>query len=107
MEQKRCMRAALALVLAGGLGISACASPAQSGDVGERFDAYMDDLFYEDIVLNTVNLHYTLAHPENYGITEYEVTLGDYSREKMEEGYEDLEEMKKELESYDLSLIHI
>ena len=73
MEQKRCMRAALALVLAGGLGISACASPAQSGDVGERFDAYMDDLFYEDIVLNTVNLHYTLAHPENYGITEYEV----------------------------------
>ncbi len=101
MEQKRCMRAALALVLAGGLGISACASPAQSGNAGERFDAYMDDLFYEDIVLNTVNLHYTLAHPENYGITEYEVTLGDYSSEKMEEGYEDLEEMKKELASYD------
>lgn len=101
MDQKRCVRAALAATLAGGLFLSACASPAQSGDTGARFDAYMDDLFHEDIVQNTVNLHYTLAYPENYGITDYEVTLGEYSREKMEESCEEIEGLKTELSAFD------
>lgn len=41
------------------------------------FDEYIDALFKKKVVSDTVTLHYTLAHPENYGITDYEVTLGD------------------------------
>lgn len=67
----------------------------------ERFEAYIDNLFMEDVVGNTINLHYTLAHPEDYGITDYEVTLGDYSMDDEEESYKELEAMRKELLKFD------
>ena len=49
------------------------------------FDAYMDTMFKEDIVENTINLHYTLAHPENFGITDYEISLGSFTPEDFKE----------------------
>ena len=52
----------------------------------EDFDTYLEELFLSEVALNTVNLHYTLAYPENYGITDYEVTLGDFSMESFEDG---------------------
>lgn len=75
--------------------------PSESLSVSERFDAFTDELFRSEIVLNTINLHYTLAHPENYGITEYEPTLGTFDYEEMQETYSALEELKTELLSYD------
>lgn len=65
-----------------------------------KFDNYTQELFQEDVVQNTINLHYTLANPENYGITHYEVTLGSCSLADMEEGYAELEDMKKNLEGF-------
>ncbi|MCI8615928.1 MAG: DUF885 domain-containing protein [Lachnospiraceae bacterium] len=61
------------------------------------FDAYMDTMFKEDIVENTINLHYTLAHPENYGITDYEISLGSFTPEDFKENYRELEEIRKRL----------
>lgn len=78
-------------------GVGAVLLLGNKGSVPEQFDAYIDDLFLEDVVGNTINLHYTLAHPENYGITDYEVTLGDYSTDDVDEAYQELEEMKAEL----------
>ena len=46
----------------------------EGGSESERFQEYTDELFREDIVENTINLHYTLAYPEDYGITDYEIT---------------------------------
>lgn len=69
----------------------------------EKFDAYTDQLFKEDIAANTINLHYTLAYPENYGITDYEVTLGNYSTEEIEDAYKELEETKRELLKFERS----
>lgn len=66
----------------------------------EAFDAYTEQLFKEEIVLNTINLHYTLAYPENYGITDYEVSLGTYSTEDFEESYQEMEKLKKELSAF-------
>ena len=43
------------------------------------FDDFLNELFVTEVTGNTINLHYTLAHPENYGITDYAVTLGDFS----------------------------
>lgn len=69
----------------------------------EKFDAYTDQLFKEDIAANTINLHYTLAYPENYGITDYEVTLGNYSTAGIEDAYRELEETKRELLKFERS----
>lgn len=67
----------------------------------EAFDKCMEELFRSEIVLNTINMHYTLAYPENYGITDYEVSLGTYSLEEFEDGYEEMKELLEEVEAFD------
>lgn len=47
------------------------------------FDAFTEELFCQEIAGNTINLHFTLAHPEAFGITDYAVTLGDFSEASM------------------------
>ena len=66
----------------------------------EAFEAYTEQLFKDEIVLNTINLHYTLAYPENYGITDYEVSLGSYSTEDFEESYQAMQDLKKDMEVF-------
>ncbi len=74
------------------------------GSVGrnerERFDEYTEKLFKEDIAENTINLHYTLAYPENYDITDYKISLGSFTMEEFEENEKELREMKSELEGF-------
>lgn len=67
----------------------------------ELFDAYTDQLFLEEIKLNTINLHYTLAYPENFGITEYVPSLGSFDMEELKLSYEAMKELKAELEAFD------
>lgn len=67
----------------------------------EAFEECMEELFQEEIVLNTINLHYTLAYPVNYGITDYEVSLGDYSLEDFESSYVEMEKLKKKVKAFD------
>lgn len=43
------------------------------------FDKFLEKMFRQEISENTINLHFTLAHPSDMGITNYEVTLGDFS----------------------------
>lgn len=40
------------------------------------FTSYTQQLFQEQLAADTIGLHYTLAHPENYGITSHEISLG-------------------------------
>ena len=44
--------------------------------VSQAFDLYTEQLFLSQVQEDTLSMHYTLAHPENLGITEYAVTLG-------------------------------
>ncbi len=85
----------LCILLLCGLGLMLFIS--RSGSDSEKFDVYIEQLFKEEAAANTINLHYTLAYPENYGITDYEVTLGSYSSEEIKKAYQELDEMKKEL----------
>lgn len=50
------------------------------------FDAFLNDFFCAEVSSNTINLHYTLANPENYGITDTKVTLGDLSEQSFKDG---------------------
>lgn len=63
----------------------------------KAFEAFSEQLFKDEIVLNTINLHYTLAYPENYGITDYEVSLGSYSTEDFQESYEEMKQLQKQM----------
>ena len=45
----------------------------------DSFDRFTDEIFLTEVTENTINLHFTLSNPEKYGITDYPVTLGDFS----------------------------
>ncbi len=44
----------------------------------EAFATFIDELFKESVTSDTITLHSYLQHPENYGIKDYDVTLGRY-----------------------------
>lgn len=71
----------------------------------KKFNNYMDEIFRNEVKLNILNLHCTLAHPENYGIDDYEVTLGEFSKEEEEESYEIIREYLMELKKFDYDLL--
>ncbi|MDE6184978.1 MAG: DUF885 domain-containing protein, partial [Lachnospiraceae bacterium] len=91
---------AICLTICGIMAIIEIAIQDKVQDDPAAFDAYMDEMFKELVAQNTINLHYTLAYPENYGITEYPITLGDVSVENLRESQEDLEEMRKVIQSF-------
>lgn len=43
------------------------------------FHNLCNELFQEEMKNSTLSLHYTLAHPENFGITQYDVALPCYN----------------------------
>lgn len=42
-----------------------------------EFKSFTESMFQNEITASTLNLHYTLAHPEKYGIKDYPITYGD------------------------------
>ena len=56
-----------------------------------RFEKYIDQIFREELSENTLNLHYTLAYPENFGIQKYSVSLGTMDPEALEDSLEETE----------------
>ncbi len=67
----------LSAALTGMLSLSACGS-GEPGDQNEKFEEYTKELFYSEVSSNTINLHYTLQNPEDYGITDHAVSLGSF-----------------------------
>jgi len=74
--------------------------PTENPAASDLFETYTEQLFLEEIKENTVNLHYTLAYPENFGITEYTPSLGTFSVEEMQQSYEKLKQVKEELTAF-------
>lgn len=70
----------------------------QENSYSKKFREMTDEIFREELKESTINLHYTLAYPENYGIDDYEITFGDYSMESYEQAYEEQKELQKKLE---------
>lgn len=59
-----------------------CANyPGEPGKGGtqQAFSDYTNQIFCSEVKASTLNMHYNLAHPENYGISDYEVTYGNVS----------------------------
>lgn len=67
----------------------------------KEFDTYLNQLFCQEVGANTINLHYTLKNPENYGIEEYDVTFGEMSEECHQASVAVLENIQATLEKTD------
>lgn len=44
-----------------------------------RFQHFCDDFFKEELSANALTLHYVLKEPENYGLEDHEISLGNYA----------------------------
>ncbi|MBQ6655524.1 MAG: DUF885 family protein [Erysipelotrichaceae bacterium] len=64
----------------------------------EEFRALMVDWFKEDIASDYVDLHFTLEHPEKYGITDVKVSLGEI--ERSDESKNQIRERTEKLKSF-------
>lgn len=67
----------------------------------QEFDSFLEDLFCSEISCNTINLHYTLSHPEDYGIMETPITLGDISEGTVLESSASMENALAVLNGFD------
>lgn len=95
------MKSALALLLAVVmlLSIGGCTNAEEEQ---QAFDSFLWEYFEESVTADTLTLHYTLAHPEDYGIEAPEVTWGDLdnSEEARQEEQKELEETLQELKEF-------
>ncbi len=78
--------------------LSACGSGTE-GDQNKDFEAYTKELFCTEAASNTINLHYTLRNPEDYGIDDREVSLGSFEADP-DEVRASAENMKSSLQKF-------
>lgn len=64
------------------------------------FEDFTLDLFRDEITENTLNLHYTLADPSSYDISDYPLTFGEFSQKSIEEACEQAKALRKELRDF-------
>lgn len=69
------------------------------------FDEFVNQLFVDDVQSDSITLNYTLANPENYGITDFTPTLGDASVAKMKENLVTAENTYKTLSDFSRSAL--
>lgn len=67
----------------------------------KSFHQYTENLFVGQITKNTINLHYTLTNPKDYGIDNYPVTLGSMSAQNAGNARAALENISAALNRFD------
>lgn len=86
--------------------LSSCtpsATLAKTEQTPASFDSYMNDLFCSEVAQNTINLHFTLKSPEDFGVSDVPVTLGSPSKEAALKSASDTENTLSALESFPYS----
>lgn len=70
-------------------------------EVQAEFDIFTNDIFKDELSQDPLALHCYLRHPENYGIETTELTLGDFSLEKMKEASAEIKMTLNQLHSFE------
>lgn len=70
-----------------------------SSSENTSFNEFINQLFKEEVISDTLTLHYTITDPSAYGIENYPITLGEVSDSK------DYTDTLKQLESFDYSTL--
>lgn len=66
----------------------------------QTFDAFVNQLFENEVTSNTMNLHYTLKNPKAAGITSSEICLGNFSWASQKEALSKIENLQQQLASF-------
>ena len=69
------------------------------------FEALCQTLFEDQVSQSYLTLHYSLADPERYGITDYPKTFGTFSLEMMKESGKEQEKLRTELAAINPNLL--
>lgn len=75
-------------------------SEAEKKEQQEDFDNFLDQLFIEDVQSDSITLNYTLSKPQDYGITNFTPTFGEYSIDHMKEELITVENTYKKLTEF-------
>ena len=68
--------------------------------VQTSFEEFTDQLFCQTLRANTLNMHYTLANPSDYGIEDSSVSLGSFSLTEMQNSMASVRETLAQLQTY-------
>lgn len=96
---------ALLLTLSLVFSLSSCSSRKKAEEEQDAFDAFTNEIFISEISENILNLHWTTAFPENFGIENYEVSFGGFSKEFSEESSSEIRRILEELKDFDYELL--
>lgn len=69
------------------------------------FDALTEQLFQERAIQSSLSLHYSMADPAAYGITEYPITYGDFNSQIMKDELQNMKAEKLALDAIDVNLL--
>ncbi len=76
----------------------AISSPDTSSQDAELFDELTTNFYFNYIVSDTLNLHYSVANPENFGVVQDKVTFGNYDIEESTRQLAEIKDIIAELE---------
>lgn len=69
------------------------------------FDQFTNTMFIDNVQKNTINMHNVIAHPENYNIGKYKVSLGSFTIDSIQNDNRKLGDYLREINSYDYNLL--
>lgn len=64
------------------------------------FEDFLHNLFVSEVTGNTLNLHYTLKNPEEFGIKYYPISLGGYDPDSTEKYVAEVKKLQSQLLSF-------
>lgn len=68
---------------------------------GNDFDTFVNEIFKNEVQSDSITLNYKLSKPENYGITNFTPTFGDYSLKSMKKNILTCKDYLKKLDKFD------
>ena len=67
----------------------------------KAFEDFTDELFKEEVQSDSITLNYTVANPENYGVTDFTPTMGKFGVEADKEAIAKAENINKKLDEFE------
>ena len=97
--QKKYINLLMAVGILGGAVLLCACGAREQKDQNAEFEAYTEELFCSEVSSNTINLHYTVKNPEDYGITEDAAGLGSFETDA-DMVKASVENMRRSLENF-------
>ncbi len=85
--------------------LSGCSLKKTESSEQDKFDSFLNDLFVVEVQSDSISMNYSLASPENFGITQEKATLGEYSVSNMTKDLSSSENYLARLKSFDYQLL--